>query len=68
MEILDSIRAGAHGDMSGKGGIVTYQITEQVIKETRLAADAATGQDKIVLMKKLRLFLANKGKFLVKMT
>ena len=54
--------------MSGKGGIVTYQITEQVIKETRLAADAATGQDKIVLMKKLRLFLANKGKFLVKMT
>lgn len=54
--------------MTKKAGIVTYQITDQVIKETRRAAEEATGEEKIVFMKKLRLFLANKGKFLVKMT
>ena len=48
-------------------GIVSYQITDDIIAETRKRADNATGEEKIVLMKKLRLFMANKGKFLVKM-
>ncbi len=48
-------------------GIVSYQITDDIIAETRKRADSATGEEKIVLMKKLRPFMANKGKFLVKM-
>lgn len=51
-----------------KPGIVTYQITDDLIAETRKLANEATGEEKIVLFKKLRLFMANKGKFLVKMT
>jgi hypothetical protein len=46
--------------------VVLYKITDDVLKEIKLEARKATGEDKYRLYEKYRVFLANKGRYLVK--
>lgn len=48
-------------------GIVTTKITDDLIIETKNAALSATGDEKIDLMNRLRLFLTHRGKYVVRM-
>lgn len=46
-------------------GIVTVKITDDLVIETKKAALSATGEDKIRLMDRLRIYLAHRGKYIV---
>ena len=46
-------------------GIVTVKITDDLIVETKKAALSATGEDKMRLMTRLRVYLAHRGKYIV---
>jgi hypothetical protein len=52
--------------MSKRTGIIIYKIDDELITQTRRQAVKASGKEKLTLYKKLRFFMANKGKFLAK--
>lgn len=52
---------------TSKNGVVMLKITDDIIKQVRVEAKKATGEQKYDLYQKYRLFLVNKGRYLIKL-
>jgi hypothetical protein len=49
-----------------QNGVVLLKITDDIIKQVRKEARKASGEEKYDLYQKYRLFLINKGRYLIK--